>query len=311
MIGYITQMERRMKFEQLNRFLKKEQILLNAQMKDHTSFKIGGPVACIVLPSCVEDIKNTIAFCRESNITYHLMGNGSNILVDDDGVEGLIIKISDTFSGVEIKDDYVIAEAGVLLSKLSKIVLRASLKGFEFASGIPGTLGGAIFMNAGAYGGEMKDVVEWVDVLTSEGEIERIKCADMNFAYRTSHVKEKGYVVLRAAIKLEKGDYQEIVETTNALTQKRVSKQPLDLPSAGSTFKRPEGHFAGKLIEDAGLRGLKYGKAMVSEKHCGFVVNTGNATCKEVITLIEIIQKVVRDQFDVTLEREVRIFGKE
>ncbi len=300
-----------MKFEQLNCFLENDQILLNAQMKDHTSFKIGGPVSCIVLPKCVEDISNTIKFCKEENIVYHFMGNGSNILVDDDGVEGLIIKISDSFSNVEIDEDLIIAEAGVLLSKLSKIVLRNSLQGFEFASGIPGTLGGAIFMNAGAYGGEMKDVVEWVDVLTTEGKVERIQCADMNFDYRTSIVKEKGYVVLRAAIRLQKGDYQEILDITNELTKKRVSKQPLDLPSAGSTFKRPEGYFAGKLIEDAGLRGLKYGNAMVSEKHCGFVVNTGNATCKEVITLIEIIQKVVRDQFEVELEREVRIFGKE
>lgn len=300
-----------MKFEPLYNFLNKEQILLNEQMKGHTSFKIGGPVDCIILPEKIEDIKQTIHFCKKTLMPYHIMGNGSNILVDDDGVEGLIIKISDTFSNVDVQDEVVIAEAGVLLSKLSKICLRAHLKGFEFASGIPGTLGGAVFMNAGAYGGEIKDVIQWVEVLTPSGEIQKIQVVDMAFGYRTSVVKEKCFVVLRAALKLQKGNYEEILAITNELTEKRVTKQPLDLPSAGSTFKRPEGYYAGKLIEDSGLRGLKYGSAMVSEKHCGFVVNTGDASCKEVITLIEIIQKVVRDRFEVELQREVRIFGKE
>ncbi|WP_228727901.1 UDP-N-acetylmuramate dehydrogenase [Fusibacter ferrireducens] len=300
-----------MNFEPLNDFLNKEQILLNEQMKGHTSFKIGGYVDCIVLPKSIEDIRQTIAFCKASSIAYYIMGNGSNILVDDDGIKGLIIKIGDTFSAVDVQNEIVIAEAGVLLSKLSKICLQNSLQGFEFASGIPGTLGGAIFMNAGAYGGEMKDVIEWVEVLTPNGEILKIQDHDMAFGYRTSIVKAKGFVVLRAALKFKKGDYDQILAITNELTEKRVSKQPLDLPSAGSTFKRPEGYYAGKLIEDSGLRGLKYGCAMVSEKHCGFVVNTGDASCKEVITLIEIIQKVVRDRFEVELEREVRIFGKE
>ncbi|GAU78044.1 UDP-N-acetylmuramate dehydrogenase [Fusibacter sp. 3D3] len=300
-----------MKFEPLTDFLDQEQILRNEQMKVHTSFKIGGHVDCMVLPRKVEDIKQTINFCKAVSMPYHIMGNGSNILVDDDGIEGLVIKISDAFSAVDVQDEVVIAEAGVLLSKLSKVALRNSLKGFEFASGIPGTLGGAIFMNAGAYGGEMKDVIQWVEVLTASGEVQKIQRQDMAFGYRTSIVKANGFVVLRAALKLQKGNYEEILAITQELTEKRVSKQPVDLPSAGSTFKRPEGHYAGRLIEDSGLRGLKYGHAMVSEKHCGFVVNTGEASCKEVITLIEIIQKVVRDRFEVELEREVRIFGKE
>lgn len=300
-----------MKFEALYSFLNREQVLLDQPMSLHTSFKIGGAAPAIVTPKTADEIKQVIQFCEASELAYHVMGNGSNILVDDDGVEGVVIKISDTMSGVTVNGNEVVAEAGILLSKLSKRVLKESLQGFEFASGIPGTLGGAIFMNAGAYGGEMKDVVKWVEVLTPDGIVKTISGQDMAFGYRTSVVREENYIVLRAALEFTKGDYQEILSITNDLTEKRVTKQPLDLPSAGSTFKRPEGYYAGKLIEDAGLRGLKYGNAMVSEKHCGFVVNTGGATCHEVMTLISTVQKIVHDRFDVTLEREVRIFGKE
>ena len=291
--------------------VQQSQILINEPMANHTSFKIGGPAKAIINPQSVDEIRLLVNALRAEDIPFLVMGNGSNILVDDDGLDAVVIKISDQLSAVAIEEEMVIAEAGVLLSKLSKVIMRASLKGFEFASGIPGTLGGAIFMNAGAYGGEMKDVVEWVEVLTHDGEIVRIEHADLAFGYRTSIVREKHWIVLRVAMRFEKGDYSEIVEITNDLTKKRVSKQPLELPSAGSTFKRPEGHYAGQLIEEAGLRGLRYGDAMVSEKHCGFVVNIGNATCQEVMSLIGVIQKVVFDKFAVTLEREVRIFGKE
>lgn len=287
------------------------QVLIGEAMSRHTSFRIGGEAKILVIPETIEQIAKTIELCKLYSQPYFVMGNGSNILVDDDGIDALVIKISESFGNVVINGTEVIAEAGVLLSKLSKIVMRQSLQGFEFASGIPGTLGGAIFMNAGAYGGEMKDVVNWVEVLTTEGNIMRIDCSQLAFDYRTSIVKERGWIVLRAAMVFEQGNFEIIREITNELTKKRVSKQPLDLPSAGSTFKRPPGYFAGQLIEEAGLRGLRHGDAQVSDKHCGFIVNLGNATCKQVMDLISVVQKVVMDTFGVELEREVRIFGKE
>lgn len=300
-----------MLFKALNEIYANHEILIDEPMSKHTSFKIGGKVKALVIPSDFKQIEKTIELCHRLEQPFFIMGNGSNILVEDSGIDALIIKISDALSKVSIEDDLVIAEAGVLLSKLSKVVLRESLQGFEFASGIPGTLGGAIFMNAGAYGGEMKDVIEWVDVMTMCGEVLRVDRDHLQFGYRTSIVKDRNYIVLRVGIRLKKGDLQIIKEITNELTKKRVSKQPLELPSAGSTFKRPSGYFAGQLIEEAGLRGLRHGDAQVSEKHCGFIVNLGNATCKEVMELISVVQKVVFDTFDVELEREVRIFGKE
>jgi UDP-N-acetylmuramate dehydrogenase len=300
-----------MVLESLRKIYREHQILLNEPMANHTSFKIGGPAKILVLPENSDQIVNTIRLCKSMDQPYLIMGNGSNILVEDKGIDALIIKISEQMSSVEFDGDTVIAESGVLLSKLSKMIQRASLKGFEFASGIPGTLGGAIFMNAGAYDGEIKDVIEWVEVITPEDEIIRIDSKALAFDYRTSVVRDKGYIVLRCAIKLEKGDPMIIQEIINELTYKRVSRQPLEYPSAGSTFKRPPGFYAGQLIEDAGLRGLRHGDAQVSEKHCGFVINVGKATCNEVMDLIRVIQKVVKDTFDVDLEREVRIFGKE
>lgn len=300
-----------MVLESLREIYKEHQILLNEPMANHTSFRIGGPARILVLPENSDQIVKTIRLCKAMNQPYLIMGNGSNILVEDEGIDDLIIKISEHMSSVEFDGDTVIAEAGILLSKLSKMIQRASLKGFEFASGIPGTLGGAIFMNAGAYDGEIKDVIEWVEVVTPDNEIIRIDSKALAFDYRTSIVREKGYIVLRCAIKLEKGDPMIIQEIINELTFKRVSRQPLEYPSAGSTFKRPPGYYAGQLIEDAGLRGLRHGDAQVSEKHCGFVINVGKANCGEVMDLIRVIQKVVKDTFDVDLEREVRIFGKE
>ncbi|GAB6106320.1 UDP-N-acetylmuramate dehydrogenase [Fusibacter bizertensis] len=300
-----------MLFNALSEIYEQHEILIDETMSNHTSFKIGGKAKVLVIPRKIEQIKQTLDLCHKLNQPFLIMGNGSNILVEDSGIDALVIKITDALSEVVFEDDLVVAEAGILLSKLSKIVLRESLEGFEFASGIPGTLGGAIFMNAGAYGGEMKDVVEWVDVMTMKGDILRVNRDQLEFGYRTSIVKDRNYIVLKVGIRLTKGNMQSIIEVTNELTKKRVSKQPLELPSAGSTFKRPAGHFAGQLIEEAGLRGLRHGGAQVSEKHCGFVVNLGNATCDEVLELISVVQKVVFDTFGVVLEREVRIFGKE
>lgn len=287
------------------------QLFCDEPMSKHTSFKIGGNAKILTIPNSIGQIAKTIELCKTYDQPFLVMGNGSNILVDDDGIDALIIKISENFSEVSIEGDEVIAQAGVLLSKLSKVIMRESLKGFEFASGIPGTIGGAIFMNAGAYGGEMKDVVKWVEVMTVDGALIKIEKEDLHFGYRTSIVRERGWIVLRVALQLEHGDFEIIKEITNELTKKRVTKQPLDLPSAGSTFKRPPGYFAGQLIEDAGLRGLRHGDAQVSEKHCGFIVNLGDATCREVLDLIAVVQKVVLDTYGVELEREVRIFGKE
>ncbi|MGX8797432.1 UDP-N-acetylmuramate dehydrogenase [Fusibacter sp. JL298sf-3] len=298
-------------FEQLKTIFREDQILLNEPMSKHTSFKIGGPAKAIILPENARQIADAIRVCKALEEPYHIMGNGSNILVEDEGIAAIVIKITDRMSAVTIEEDFVTAQAGVLLSTLSKKIMAASLKGFEFASGIPGTLGGAIFMNAGAYDGEMKDVVKWVDVLTKSGEIVRLQNGDLQFGYRTSAVRENDYVVLCVGIQLAHGSIEVIKEITEELTEKRTSKQPLNYPSAGSVFKRPEGFFAGKLIDDAGLRGLRHGDAQVSDKHCGFIVNVGQATCKEVMDLISVVQKVVKDTFDIALEREVRIFGKE
>lgn len=300
-----------MLIDQLKTIYSDHQVLINEPMMNHTSFKIGGNASYIVLPNSIHQIQDTLAVCRAAQYPCLIMGNGSNILVEDTGIDAVIIKITDSMSTVTIENGDVVAESGVLLSKLARLVMKESLIGFEFASGIPGTLGGAVFMNAGAYGGEMKDVVKWIEVITTEGELLRFENEHIEFGYRTSIVREKGWIVVRVGLHFEKGDPEEIRSITNDLTQKRVSKQPLELPSAGSTFKRPPGYFAGQLIEDAGLRGLQHGGAQVSEKHCGFVVNTGNATFSDVMNLILTVQKVVFDQFGVELEREVRIFGKE
>lgn len=297
--------------ERLKPVFKPHQLLIREPMSAHTSFKIGGPAKAIILPETIDELREALNLCKQENETYHVMGNGSNILVEDSGVDAVVVKISDNFSHISIEGEEIIAEAGVLLSKLARVAKKNALQGLEFASGIPGTLGGAIFMNAGAYGGEMKDLVQWVEVLTEDGLIKRLDNASMAFGYRKSIICEKKWIVLRCALKLTKGDVRVIEEITTELTKKRVEKQPLDIPSAGSTFKRPEGYFAGKLIEDAGLRGLRHGDAQVSDKHCGFIVNVGQATCGEVLDLIQVVQKVVKDTFDVNLEREIRIFGKE
>lgn len=284
-------------------------ILFDEPMKNHTSLKIGGPADVLIIPEREEEIVNAIRFCRENQIKYFIMGNGSNLLVKDTGIRGAVIKVANGFDRIEVIGERVICQSGALLSKVAKYALKHSLTGFEFASGIPGTIGGAIAMNAGAYGGEMKDVVSKVKAIDRNNNIVELTNADMNFRYRGSLVSDENLIVLGVEINLQKGDYSSIEAKMKDLTERRVSKQPLEYPSAGSTFKRPEGYFAGKLIEDAGLRGVRYGDAQVSEKHCGFVINVGEATFDHVITLIRMIQKVVYDKFNVKLEPEVKIIG--
>ncbi|MDF2533196.1 MAG: murB [Clostridia bacterium] len=285
-------------------------IKYNEPMSQHTSFKVGGPADILIEPAEVEELKKALSFVRQHQLPYYVIGNGTNLLVGDKGIRGVVIKVGESFGDIEITGDEVIAECGVLLSTLSKVVARNTLTGLEFASGIPGFLGGAIAMNAGAYGGEMKDIVEWVEVLDENLELQRYNNAEMEFTYRKSIVEPRNLIVVRCKMKLKKGNQEEINSIMSDLTQKRKTKQPLHLPSAGSTFKRPPGFFAGKLIEDAGLRGFGIGGAQVSELHCGFVVNNGGATAKDVYDLIKHVQQTVFNQFGIKLETEVKILGE-
>lgn len=278
----------------------------NELMSGHTTFKIGGPAKYFFTPHTSEEIVNIINLCRSYNIKYMIMGNGSNMLFNDDGFDGAIIQIYNNYNIIDVCQDGLYANAGALLSKLAAVARDNSMTGMEFAAGIPGTLGGAVVMNAGAYGGEMKDIIEYVDVLELDGTVKRYNCQGMEFGYRKSIISEDK-IVLGAKLKLSMGDKDKIQVRMEELKEARMSKQPLDLPSAGSTFKRPEGYFAAKLIDDSGLRGLKCGGAMVSEKHCGFVVNYDNATCKDVLGLIKQVQDVVEEKYGVRLEPEVKI----
>lgn len=286
-------------------------ILYNEEMKNHTTFKIGGPVDLMIIPTKEKEIVNSIKFLRDNDINYLVMGNGSNLLVRDGGIRGVVVKIAKEFSNVKVEASTMYCEAGALLSTVSNIAFKYSLKNFEFASGIPGTIGGAITMNAGAYGGEMKDVVKKVRVLNKNNEVIEYTNEEMNFRYRNSKVVEENLIVLGIELNLEKGEKDSIKKTIEDLTYRRTSKQPLEYPSGGSTFKRPEGYYAGKLIDDSGLRGLRHGGAMVSEKHCGFIINTENAKCKEVLHLISVVQKIVKDKYGVELQREIKLLGED
>lgn len=277
-------------------------------LKNHTTFKIGGNCIALIEPREVSDIVETIKICRENSIKFFVIGNGSNLLVPDEGYNGVIIKLKGEFSTIQVEGEYLIINSGAKLSEVYTVAYENSLTGFEFASGIPGTIGGAIYMNAGAYGGEMKDIVESVQVLDLDNfELRELKNEELEFSYRKSIIQRKNYIVTTIKLKLQKGNKEEINAVYEDLRERRNSKQPLNFGSAGSTFKRPEGHFASKLIEDAGLKGYHINDAWVSEKHSGFVVNKGNASYKEVMELIEYVQKVVFEKFGVKLETEVRI----
>lgn len=285
------------------------QILLDEPMKKHTTFRIGGAADYFLCPEDGEQTAKVIHICQEEQIPYFVLGNGSNLLVSDSGYRGAVIQLYKNMSRVWTEGTRVFAQAGALLSTVSKKAMEAGLTGLEFASGIPGTVGGASVMNAGAYGGEMKDVLESVTVLTPDQEIKSLKAEELELGYRTSVIKEKEYIVLEAVLNLSFGEKEAIKSRMEELKEKRVTKQPLEYPSAGSTFKRPEGYFAGKLIQDAGLRGYQVGGAQVSEKHCGFVINQGEASAVDVARLIRDVQKRVYDKFQVKLETEVKFLG--
>lgn len=285
-------------------------VLFDEPMSEHTSFKIGGRADAFVSAGSVEEITALISYCKENNVPYMIVGNGSNLLVGDRGIRGVVIRVGENMQSCEVKGERVYAEAGILMSKLSNIILRAELTGFETLSGIPGTLGGGIYMNAGAYGGEMKDVVEEVTYIDTDGEIRTVKNAQLDFSYRHSMFCDRKCVILSATLKLKKGNYDEIKSAMKDYNKRRSDKQPLNMPSAGSTFKRPEGHFAGKLIQDCNLMGYTIGGAQVSEKHAGFVVNCGGATAEDVFKLIDYVKEKVMDKFGVELEPEVRLTGE-
>lgn len=279
-------------------------------MSRHTTFRIGGPADFYLCPHSTKEVQEIVEICKEEKLPYFVLGNGSNLLVSDKGYRGVVVQLWKNFSDITVKDCCIQAKAGALLSKVAAEALEAGLTGMEFASGIPGTIGGAAFMNAGAYGGEMKDIIKSVKVLDTQGEVLVLPKEELKMGYRTSIVKEKGYTVLSVELELTRGNQEEIRNTMEDLKERRTSKQPLEMPSAGSTFKRPEGYFAGKLIMDSGLRGFSVGGAQVSEKHCGFVVNKGGATAMDVLNLIREVQRKVKEQFGVDLETEVRFLGE-
>ncbi len=279
-------------------------------IRDLTSFRLGGPAAVVLRPESEEALVATISRLKEEEVPFHILGKGTNVVYADEGFDGALVLLRDNFQDIRVEGHAVYAQAGASLRKVAEAALDASLEGLAFAHGIPGAVGGAVTMNAGAYGGEMKDVIEEVRVLTHDGEVKTFSGEEMHFRYRRSRVEDDGLIVIEAKFSLQPGDPVKIREDMEDLWQRRVDKQPLEYASAGSTFKRPEGYFAGKLIDDAGLRGLRYHDAQVSEKHCGFIINRGHATTEEVVHLIETVRKIVYDASGVLLEPEVKVLGK-
>lgn len=285
-------------------------VLENEPMSRHTTFRTGGPASLFIRPENKDQLAEVMALIKKLGAEFFVLGNGSNLLVSDEGFDGVVISLS-KMNDIHLEGDKdIYAEAGAMNSQIATFARDNGLKNFEFAAGIPGTIGGAMIMNAGAYGGEMKLVTKSVTVLSPEGEIMVLDNASMEFGYRASAIKGRGYIVVSVLLSLKKGDKETITQNMQELAAKRREKQPLEFPSAGSTFKRPEGYFAGKLIEDAGLRGFSVGNAAVSEKHCGFVINKGNATSAEIYELICEVRKRVYENSGVTLEPEVIMLGK-
>ena len=293
-----------------NEFYDINDIKIDEKLSEYVNFKVGGPADILLIPNSKEQVIKSIKICKENNIPFYLIGNGSNILVRDGGFRGVVLSLKNV-KNIYVDGEKIEAECGVMLKEVSDKAIENSLTGFEFACGIPGTIGGAVFMNAGAYDGEISKVIESAEVIDENCNIIRLSREELDFGYRSSLVMKKGYTVLSAVFKLEKGQVKTIKELIEDLTNKRESKQPLEYPSAGSTFKRPTGYFAGKLIQDAGLKGYSIGGAAVSEKHSGFVINKGNATAKDITDLIKHIQYEVKKQFGVDLHPEVRIIGEE
>lgn len=302
------------KYQKLAEALKKQYknalILTEEPMKNHTTFRIGGPADIYIEPA-YSSIIPLIQYLKANDVPFMIIGNGSNLLVSDAGIEGVVIALGKKSSAITISGDTIVAEAGALLSTVANAAADAGLTGLEFASGIPGSIGGAVFMNAGAYGGEIKDVLESVTILTADMEKKVLLPEDLHLSYRHSSLMEEGGYVLSTILKLSRGNKDEIKAKIDDIRRQRIEKQPLNFPSAGSTFKRPTGYFAGKLIDDAGLRGYTVGCAQVSEKHCGFVINKGGATAADVLQLMKAVDEKVYNEFGVHLTPEVRIVGRD
>ncbi|MCB7304490.1 UDP-N-acetylmuramate dehydrogenase [Bariatricus massiliensis] len=296
--------------EQLFTIIDKKKILRDEPMKSHTTFRVGGPADYFVIPEGDAQLRDVVLLCRKEKMPYYVLGNGSNLLVGDKGFRGVVIQIFKDMNRITVDGDVLTAQAGASLAMAANAALEHGLTGFEFAAGIPGTLGGATVMNAGAYGGELKDVLVSAKVLTKEGEIRILSNEELELGYRRSIIPEKGYIVLEASIGLSPGDKGEIKARMDELRERRISKQPLEYPSAGSTFKRPEGYFAGKLIQDAGLKGFTVGGAQVSDKHSGFVINKGDATAADIRELICQVSRRVKEVCGVELEPEVKQIGE-
>ena len=295
--------------QSLKKFVPEENICLQESMAGHTTFRIGGPADCFVQIENKEQLIRVQKYLMQVELPFFILGNGSNLLVSDKGYRGIVLQIGPKMSRIEVEGDVITAQAGALLSQVARAALEHGLTGLEFASGIPGTIGGGVVMNAGAYDGEMSGVITQVNVLNSAGECMELENETMEFGYRTSTIKNNPFTVTEVILKLEKGDREQIKAKMEDLAVRRREKQPLEYPSAGSTFKRPKGYFAGKLIMDAGLRGFRVGGAEVSEKHCGFVVNTGNATAADVREVISEVQERVKERFNVDLEPEILFIG--
>ncbi len=285
-------------------------IKIDEPMKNHTSFKVGGPADILATPANKEELIKLIKICSSEHVPYYVIGNGTNLLVKDGGIRGVVIKLN-KLNKIRIDNERITAESGVTLTTICKAAMKEELTGFEFACGIPGSIGGAVTMNAGAYNGEISNVIHSAEVLNKDGNIITLNKDDLELGYRMSSILKYGYTVLEVTLQLQKGEYEKIHNRIQDLNTRRSEKQPLEFPSAGSTFKRPEGHFAAKLIEDTGLKGLSVGDAEVSKKHSGFIINKGSANASDILKLIKIVQQEVMDKYDVQLHTEVRIIGED
>ncbi len=296
--------------QKLKQLLEEEDVVLGEEMKYHTTFRVGGPAHFFVTPKTEEQLQSVLKLCKETDTPWFILGRGSNLLVSDRGFDGVVIHMQKHWNHYHTEENRIFAQAGAMMSAVSQEALRNGLTGFEFASGIPGTIGGGLRMNAGAYGGEMKQVVLSAKVMDSNGTVLELSKDELELGYRTSTIGRNGYIALSCVIGLQPGDPDCIRSTMEEMNAKRRQKQPLEYGSAGSTFKRPDGYFAGKLIQDAGLKGFSIGDAQVSEKHAGFVINRGNAKAADIMKLCKEVSRRVHEQFGVNLEMEVRRLGK-
>ncbi|MDF2882843.1 MAG: murB [Clostridiaceae bacterium] len=296
-------------YNKFSEFIEENNIFINEPMKNHTSFKVGGPADILVTPENYEQVQKAIKLCIESNIDFYIIGNGSNLLVKDGGIRGVVIKLT-KLNDITVEGEKIIVQSGAELKDVSQRAVEESLTGIEFACGIPGSVGGAVTMNAGAYGGEICHIIESALILDENCEMRTLDYHELELGYRVSAIQKYKYTVLLAIFKLQTGNHYDIEKRVNDLNKRRRDRQPLEYPSAGSTFKRPEGYFTGKLVEDSGLKGVSMGGAQVSSKHSGFIINKGGATAKDILDLIAYVQKTVKEKFNVELQTEVRIIGE-